>query len=114
MLYYGLVDSFPANYLTLGGIPPSIKIVGREKYFRISYVKGSQPALSPFLGMREKGFSIVNDKVRSKILKFEPSIFKNSLFCARFPYPAKRDKRIFEVNRNFKNFLCQATLNNWR
>jgi hypothetical protein len=29
--------------------------------------------------------------------------------AARFPYPAKRDKRIFEVNRDLKNFLCQAT-----
>jgi hypothetical protein len=64
--------------------------------------------------MREKGFSIVNERVRSKILKFEPSIFKKSLFSARFPYPALRDKIIFEVNQDLKNFLCQATFNNWR
>jgi len=89
MLYYGLIDSL--------------------KYFRISYVKGSQFALSPFLGMREKGFSIVNERVRSKILKFEPRIFKKSLLAARFPYSPSEIKRIFEVNRNLKNFLCQAT-----
>ena len=94
MLYYGFIDSL--------------------KYFRISYVKGSQFALSPFPDMREKGFSIENEKVRLKILKFELNIFKKSLLAARFPYPALRDKRIFEVNRDLKNFLCQATLNNWR
>jgi len=94
MLYYGLIESL--------------------KYFRISYVKGSQFALSPFLSMREKGFSIENERVRSKILKFEPSIFKKSFLAARFPYPALRDKRIFEVNRDLKNSLCQATFNNWR
>jgi len=94
MLYYGLIESL--------------------KYFRISYIKGSQFALSPFPDMREKGFSIVNERVRSKILKFEPSIFKKSLFSARFPYPALRDKIIFEVNQDLKNFLCQATFNNWR
>jgi hypothetical protein len=36
--------------------------------------------------MREKGFSVENERVRSKILKFEPSIFKKSLLAARFPY----------------------------
>jgi hypothetical protein len=104
MLYYGLVDSFPALR-----DPASTLNNWREKYFRISYVKGSHFVLSPFLGMREKGFSIENEKVRSKILKFEPSIFKKSLLAARFLYPALRDKRIFEVNRDLKNFLPSDT-----
>jgi len=77
-------------------------------------MRGSQFALSPFLGMREKGFSIENERVRSKILKFEPSIFKKSLLGARFPYSPSASKRIFEVNQDLKNFLCQATYNNWR
>ena len=75
---------------------------------------GSQSALSPFLGMREKGFSIVNDRVRSKILKFEPRIFKKSLLAARFPYSPSASKITFEVNLDLKNFLCQAIHNNRR
>ena len=94
MLYYGLIDAL--------------------KYFRISYVRGSQFALSPFPDTREKGFSIVNERVRSKILKFEPKIFKKSLLGARFPYSPSASKITFEVNLDLKNFLCQAVRNNWR
>jgi hypothetical protein len=34
---------------------------------------------------------------------------KNLFWGLKFPIPLLRDKKIFEVNRDLKNFLCQAT-----
>jgi len=63
--------------------------------------------------MQEKGFLFENKRVRSFRVKFEPRFFKNARLALGFPFSPSAKKKVFEVKRDLKNLLCQAT-EHWR